>query len=176
MGSLYRLFPERGPQSIQGYCIKDGVQTDPVPVRVKKQGADQVENMPQSTELLKKVGAHVLLTYLVYHEPHRKPHAKVVIIICCAALHPIPQDAMFCPPPHKLNAESETVQPMLNIWQLGRALYKLGKLLWHSVLTRRPSIPAPSGSFRTTEHTTVGVDGIMSQIDGDPGALDIQKE
>ena len=55
--------------------------------------------------------------------------------------------------PHKLNGESENpVQPMLNIWRLGRgAGLKLGKLLWHSCPhERQPSTPASSGSFRTT--------------------------
>ena len=82
--------------------------------------------------VLKRVECSCLLTYLFYHEPLESHMPRLALSATQALPPPILAGwHVLSSSPHKLNGESENpVQPMLNIWQLGRgAGLKLGKLL-----------------------------------------------
>ena len=101
-----------------------------------------------------------LLIYLFYREP-LESHMPRLALPATWSLPPptLAGCHVLSSSPHKLNGESENpVQPMLNIWQLGRgAGLKLGKLLWHSCPHEmQPSTPASSGNFRTTRADNCG--------------------
>lgn len=110
--------------------VKDGAQTDPI-LLSEEAGADQDENLPQRNRA-KESGVLVFAYYLFYREP-LESHMPRLALSATQSLPPptLAGCHVLSSSLHKLNGETENpVQPMLNIWRLGRgAGLKLGKLL-----------------------------------------------